>query len=196
MTKFYKPEDQKYYTEATAQSVLKLSGINADNCEQFGLFVVGERFPPKTTLAQKAVKNALPTLVNGKYIIEWTVTDVPATSEIVNQERDHRISAGFTWNGHTFQSDSDSRENIIGSSVDATEFMRGGGAPNEVYWQSSATPFVWLAADNTPVAITPAQMIDMGRALLSHKKNCIFAARVLKDMEPIPADFADDKYWP
>tara|TARA_R100001086_G_scaffold16743_2_gene8193 strand:- start:2297 stop:2815 length:519 start_codon:yes stop_codon:yes gene_type:complete len=127
----------------------------------------------------------------------WTPPQEPEpASEDVNKERNRRISGGFSWNGHTFQSDPDSRENIIGSSVDATEFMRSGGSSDEVYWQSPDTPFVWLSEENQLVPLSPAQMIDMGRALLSHKKNCIFAARVLKDMDPIPSDFTDDKYWP
>ena len=33
-------------------------------------------------------------------------------------------------------------------------------------------------------------------AELRHKQALIFAARALKDLDPIPADFADDSYWP
>ncbi len=114
----------------------------------------------------------------------------------VNAERDRRIDAGFTWNGKTFQSDRDSRKNIAGAATSAVSYIVGGGSPDEVYWQSPDTPFVWIATDNTEVQMTPAQMIAFGNAAMAHKKAHIFAARTLKDMAEIPADFADDKYWP
>ncbi len=114
----------------------------------------------------------------------------------VDAERDRRISAGFTWNGKTFQSDEDSRENITGAATSATAYIVMGGSPDEVYWDSPDTPFYWLATDNSLVQMTPVQVIEFGNAAKAHKKSTIFAARALKDMATIPADYADDKYWP
>jgi len=120
----------------------------------------------------------------------------PPSASAVNAERDRRIAAGFDWNGKTFQSDRDSRENIAGAATSAVSFIVSGGSPDEVYWQSPDTPFVWLATDNTEVQMTPEQVIDFGNAAMAHKKAHIFAARTLKDMAEIPQDFTADKYWP
>lgn len=120
----------------------------------------------------------------------------PITKEQVNAERDRRIAAGFMWNGKTFQSDRDSRENIAGAATSAVSFIVSGGSPDEVYWQSPDVPFVWIAMDNAEVQMTPAQVIDFGNTAMAHKKAHIFAARTLKDMLEIPSDYTDDKYWP
>lgn len=120
----------------------------------------------------------------------------PVTKEQVNQERNKRVNAGFTWNGKEFQSDSNSRENISGAATSATAYIVNGGSPDEIYWQSPDTPFIWLATDNTSVQMTPVEVIDFGNTALAHKKAHIFAARTLKDMVTIPTDYTADKYWP
>jgi len=77
MTQYYRPEDQKYYNEVTAASALGLNGVNPDNCEGVGLYTFGSRLKPQITATQRATFNKIPTLINGKYITEWTITDVP-----------------------------------------------------------------------------------------------------------------------
>lgn len=39
-------------------------------------------------------------------------------------------------------------------------------------------------------------VVAFGKAAAERKQTLIFAARQLKDMQSIPADFTDDKWWP
>lgn len=196
MTNFWHPETQKYYSATQAQTVLKIAGVNADNCETAGLYVPVDTPAPETNAAQRAKRNALPELVNGVWTKTWTVEDRPVTGAMVDAERDRRINAGFTWQGKGWQSDADSRENINGAYSSALAYLLSGGQPDEVYWSDPNTPLTWLAEDNSLVTMTPAMMIDFGNAALTHKKAHIFAGRALKDMDPIPTDYTDDKWWP
>lgn len=136
-----------------------------------------------------------PTIIDGHAIVEWNYEKNPPEKSDIDQERDRRIYKSFFWNGFEIQSDRDSIENILGACSKALIFITTGGDPNNPYWTSPTEKFTWIAADNSIVELTPAQMLAMGSTAAEHKKNCIFAARSLKDMNPIPLDFQDDKWW-
>ena len=55
--------------------------------------------------------------------------------------------------------------------------------------------FAWIAADNSAVPMDAQTVVRFGYAALAHKQAHIFAARTLKDTDPIP-DPSDDQYWP
>lgn len=126
----------------------------------------------------------------------WSASDLEVPKEDVSRERDRRISSGFTWSTKEFQSDEDSRENINGAVSGALAYLISGGSPDELYWDNPNVPFMWLAKNNELIAMSPSQVVQFGQAMMAHKKQCIFAARTIKDMNPIPKDFTDDKYWP
>ena len=48
---------------------------------------------PITETWQRATRNDLPTLVDGVWTLGWTVTDIPATVEMVKAEAGRRITA-------------------------------------------------------------------------------------------------------
>lgn len=196
MINFWHPETQKYYTAQQAQKALKILGLTPDNCEARGLFVPAAQPKPATAENERARLSPLPELVEGVWTKTWTVETFEITGAMVDAERDRRIDAGLTWQGKLWQSDADSRENINGSYSSALAYLLSGGQPDEVYWSDPNTPLTWLAEDNSLVTMTPAMMIDFGNAALAHKKAHIFAARTIKDMDPIPTDFTDDKWWP
>ncbi len=74
--------------------------------------------------------------------------------------------------------------------------------PGNLAWQRLLDPnappeFRWIAADNTTHAMDAQTAMQFGYAALNHKQAHIFAARALKNMAPIPADFAmNPAYWP
>lgn len=113
----------------------------------------------------------------------------------VTIERDRRIVAGFDFAGHRFQSRAEDRENIAGASTAAFAAIVGGAVAGDYGWHGGDTDFAWIAADNTLVPMDAQTTFALGRAAMAHKQGLIFAARALKDMTPIPADFADDQYW-
>lgn len=114
----------------------------------------------------------------------------------VDAERDRRIDAGFTFNGVVFQSRATDRENVAGAAQLAFMAVVGGAQPGDLRWASAGTDYQWIAADNSIVTMDAPTVVDFGKAAAAEKQALIFAARTIKDMNPIPADFADDKWWP
>jgi hypothetical protein len=117
-------------------------------------------------------------------------------SSDVNAERDRRISAGFMFNGHLFQSDVASQKRINGAVTLAILAISSGVKPGNLRWHGGAEDFAWLAADNTLVPMDAPTVCEFGKAAGEWEASHVFAARALKDMNPIPRDFVDSKYWP
>lgn len=163
---------------------------------EYGIFRVVVKEQPEVGLGERLVQDETPVLENGVWTIGWSVHRIEVTKKMVDAERDRRIEGGFMYAGKLIQSDDDSIENILGAATSATAYITMGGDRNETYWQSQHMPFYWIAADNSPIPLTPEKMVEMGNAALDHKKMHIFAARSIKNMNPIPHDFADDKWWP
>ena len=114
----------------------------------------------------------------------------------VNAERDRRIAAGFAFAGHLFDFDADSAGNITDAGSSAGLYIAMGGDPQSLRWMDPDEDFVFLSAKNLPVPMSAQACLDFGRAALRHKKAHIFAARAIKDQDPIPEDFAESPIWP
>lgn len=119
----------------------------------------------------------------------------PITSDEVDIERDRRINEGFLFGGVSYQAAPNDRENIAGASQVALEAIMNGAQPGDLYWHGGTTPFVWIATDNSLNPMDAQTMFNFGKAAMAHKQTLIFKARAIKDMDPIPADYTEDKYW-
>jgi hypothetical protein len=110
------------------------------------------------------------------------------TVEQVNAERDRRLRR-FTFDGREFDfcDGRGSDQNIAGAATLALAAVLTG-----VGWDEN---FTWVAADNTTVPMDAQTCLNFGKAAADWKARHIRAARALKDMSPIPADFADDSRW-
>lgn len=118
------------------------------------------------------------------------------TAADVNLERNRRISAGFTFAGKHFAFDPDSKQRVTGAATLAGFAIAQGASSGNLLWHGGETPFVWIADDNTLVEMDAPTCFAFGQAAAVHETAHIFAARQLKDMSPIPADYADDAHWP
>ena len=127
---------------------------------------------------------------------EWWMEEPAPTKEQVNVERDARISSGLYFQGNLFQSRPEDRENVAGATTWASLALMSGAKPGDYRWHGGAEDFAWFAADNTLVKMDAPTVIDFGKALGAWKSAHIFAARALKDLPEIPADYRDAKYWP
>lgn len=128
---------------------------------------------------------------------EWQVPAPPAPSpDKIDAERDRRIAAGFTFQSKVYQSRPEDRENISGASLAALAAMGNGALPSDLRWHGGDSDFVWIAEDNSLTLMDAQTMFALGQTAMAHKQAHIFAARALKDAEPIPADYTDDAYWP
>lgn len=129
--------------------------------------------------------------------------DVPSEplAADVDRERDARINGGFIFDSVRYQTRSEDRENIAGAKSAATDAITLGAAEGEYDWQRLIDPdapavFQWIAEDNTSHPMDAQTMVRFGYAALAHKQRLIFAARAIKNMSPIPADFAtNNDYW-
>lgn len=135
---------------------------------------------------------------DGKEFTPPPVVVLPVDPTQVDLERDRRISQGFTYQGVAYQTESTSdRENILGAlgSALAAIAVEGAQAGN-FRWADPKFDFFWIAADNTRVLMDAPTCLAFARAAVSRKSLLIIAGNTLKQLDPIPQDYADDKYWP
>lgn len=128
--------------------------------------------------------------------VEYVPPEPEPTPFAVDRERDRRIAAGFVFEGKLYQSRPEDRENIAGASVAALAAISAGALPGDYRWHGGDSDFVWIAADNSLTLMDAQTMFALGQTAMAHKQAHIFAARALKDADPIPVDYADDIHWP
>lgn len=114
----------------------------------------------------------------------------------IDAQRDKRIDAGVMFGGVVFQSRATDRENIAGAAQLGLMAMVSGAQPGDLRWSNPDQDFAWIASDNSLVPMDAQTVVAFGKAAAERKRALIFAARQLKDMEPIPVDYTDDKWWP
>ncbi|MFV1942747.1 DUF4376 domain-containing protein [Pseudomonas luteola] len=119
----------------------------------------------------------------------------PTSSEI-DAERDRRIDSGIEFNGVMYQTRVGDRENIAGMAQLAFMAIQEGAQEGELRWANPDEDFAWIAEDNSLVPMDAPTVVAFGKEAAARKLQLIKAARALKDMDPIPADYTDDKWWP
>lgn len=118
-------------------------------------------------------------------------------SEMVNHERDRRIHAGFVFGGKTYAFDPSSKQRVTGAGTLAGFAIAAGAQPGDMLWHGGQQPFRWIADDNSLTEMDAQTCFAFGQAAAAHEEAHIFAARAIKDMTPIPADYAtNESYWP
>lgn len=114
---------------------------------------------------------------------------------VIDSERDRRISQ-FTFNGVAFQLDPASQQRIIAMGADARFAIALGAQPGDMRWADPEVDFGWIATDNSIAPMDAPMMVVFADAAKLWVSRHIFAARALKDADPIPEDITDDQYWP
>ncbi len=136
-------------------------------------------------------------LIEGQPKWVHTLEDAPPPSSAeIDAERDRRIDGGITFNGVVYQTRPADRENLAGASTLALSAMVAGAQPGDLRWHGGDSDFAWIAEDNSVNTMDAQTLFALGAAVANRKAALIFAARALKDMDPVPRDFADDQYWP
>jgi hypothetical protein len=120
-----------------------------------------------------------------------------ATSRDVNVERDRRISDGFVFGGNEYQTDQGSRENISGAQGLSLGAMIADPAGSlGLRWTNPDKDFAWTDSSNNEIAMTAAECQAFCHSAMQYKTDLIKSARVVKDSNPIPENYADDIHWP
>lgn len=124
------------------------------------------------------------------------------TLKKIDAERDRRISAGFEFGGVRYQSRLPSTshagdwEVFSGKALEALIAIMGGAQPGDLRWSNPAEDFAWIAADNSRVPMDAQTVIELGKAASAHRTAHTFAGSDLKALSVIPANYADDQWWP
>ena len=113
----------------------------------------------------------------------------------VNLERDRRLVLDFEFQGKMYQRDAKSIARISGAGALALGAMVGGAQAGNLNWHGRSTPFAWIASDDTLTTMDAQTCFAFGQAAAAVETEIVFAAKVLREMDPIPADYADDAYW-
>lgn len=134
--------------------------------------------------------------VVGKYWINGEMLDrLPPTTWDVQLERDSR-SANFTFQGNEYQLSGSSVENILGAGTLALGAIVNGAQPGDFRWADPNEDFKWITNNNDYVTMDAQTTFQFAQAAAAWRKKHIYAARALKDMDPIPLDYAsNNSYW-
>ena len=137
---------------------------------------------------------------DGTYSQVWVQVPIPElpppTPEEVTEERDRRMRGTFQYLGATFDCDLASLQRITGAATLAGFAIARGAAAGDLYWHGGDAPFIWISVDNVPVEMDAQTTFRFGQVAAENETAHIIAARALKDMEEIPWDYTDDKWWP
>ncbi|WP_052182724.1 DUF4376 domain-containing protein [Rhizobium sp. YS-1r] len=110
-----------------------------------------------------------------------------ALCDAINAERARRIIAGKIINGiHVTGRDEDAR-NLTNLALGAQVRIAGG---------DSTTLKTFRDGDNIDHDLTPPEIMSLWQQSSEYVSALYAASWALKALDPIPADFADDSYWP
>ncbi len=184
----YLSYDQSGLILSLVQSVSPVSGFDGIEVTDAEFASVGER--PWTWRVD----------LTSKMLVRRTAAEIaasapPPTLEQVNVERDRRMYGGIVFEGSMYDSDVTSRQAVSDSGRLAFMAVMGGSVAGDLRWATAEQDFVWINAANVKVPMDAPTMVNLSRTMVASKNNLTMAARALKDMAIIPADYADDKWW-
>lgn len=119
----------------------------------------------------------------------------PLTGDSVNAERDRRLRT-FWFGGVEYDFGGTSSVDVAGAGTLALAAIMMGAGPGNLRWADPDVDFKWIAADNSQHTMDAPTTLAFAKAAASWRAGHIYAARALKDTDPIPANYTDDAYWP
>jgi hypothetical protein len=102
----------------------------------------------------------------------------------------------FEFQGVMYQRDPISVQRISGASQIAAMAIAQGAEAGDIFWHGGEAAFGWIASNDTVTPMDAQTVVAFGMAAAARETALIFAARDLRNMETIPSDYADDKWWP
>lgn len=155
------------------------------------------------------VANSNQVLSWSKDLVDWVLRDKTAEElaaeeaarrnqilDSINIHRDELIADGFWFANTKYDSRPEDQKRISGAALLAFMGVSQGAEANNYIWHGGTEPFSWIAQDNSIVQMDAPTVIAFGQTAAEHERAHIFAARALKDMDPIPDDWANTAYWP
>lgn len=123
----------------------------------------------------------------GATVVPYSPPPAAVSGADVNAERTRRIISGKVIDGvHVTGSDDDAR-NLMSLALGAQMRLAAG---------DTETVTTFRDGDNVDHQLTPAQLLSLWQQSAEYVSALYAASWALKEMEPIPADFASDGRWP
>jgi hypothetical protein len=147
---------------------------------------------PQTSGAQIATRNLTPHDDGGHWVLGWTIDTIPATAEMVEQERDRRLALGFDFDFHDARGVhhiGTSKEDMIGWD-EVTTWSQA------MINLGNATSTTMIKTDTGLVQIAASEWQQVLAAAAAFRQPIWAASFALKEQSPIPTDFVDDLWWP
>lgn len=141
------------------------------------------------------ISDALVPMSQGEVGVHLKSVSIPSAIH-VNIERDRRAGADVEFKSIKFQSRPIDRERIIEATQLALIALDSGAKPGDLRWLDPEQDFTWIAADNTLVPMDAPTVVAFAKAMAARTQALVLAGRRLKDMDAIPSDYTDDKWWP
>lgn len=136
---------------------------------------------------------------NGAVVLRAIAKPVVVNDVMVKIERDRRLNEDFLFQGVAYQRDDRSLRRITGAATLAGFAVAAGSPVGNLLWhnpEDGVSEFGWIASDNSVTPMDAQTCFAFGQAAASVESDIVFAAKTLREMDPIPADFVDDQWWP
>ncbi|SMO93851.1 hypothetical protein SAMN06265173_12655 [Thalassovita litoralis] len=186
---FYDPLTATLYRTGRDAMIL---GLTEQTCRNHGLEPVTLLPRPQTSGAQIATRNLTPHEEGGQWVLGWTIGTIPATAEMVEQERDRRLALGFDFD---FQ-DTRGVHHIGTSKEDMIGWDEVTTWSQAMINLGNATSTTMIKTDTGLVQIAASEWQQVLAAAAAFRQPIWGASFAIKAMEPIPPDYADDQHWP
>lgn len=132
----------------------------------------------------------------GDVLRQYGLRGPVAAAVDVDAERDRRVAL-MAFNGKTYDCDKTSLRRIDTAKTNALAAIINGAQLADLRWADPNIDFAWIAHDNSATPMDAQTCLAFGMAAASWEGRHIVAARALKNMNPIPADYATNAaYWP
>lgn len=112
----------------------------------------------------------------------------------IDAERDRRMGT-FAFGGKLYDLAGQSLANVSGAGTLALAALINGAQVGDLRWADPDADFTWIANDNALVPMDAQTTWAFAQTAAAWRKHCIFKARQIKDMTPIPSDYTADSYW-
>ena len=127
-----------------------------------------------------------------RWVYGW---DGPSLAGAINAERDRRLAV-FHFGGHSYQFTPESRLDVAGAGSLAQGAIIMGAQVGDLRWADPDRDFTWITADNQQVTMDAQTCFAFAKTAALWRADHIYAARALKDTNPIPETWANDAHWP
>jgi len=185
-----------------SKSDLGVDGLPRDfgpnfDVEPFGFAWAIEEDAPQASSLEVVKISDTAILKNGSWVFEATAEPQPPTRVklLIKRERDRRLLLDFEFQGKMYQRDKESVARISGVGTLALGAIVRGAQVGDYYWHGRVTPFAWIASDDSLTQMDAQTCFAFGQAAAAVETEVIFAAKALREMDPVPDDFTDDKWW-